>query len=65
LSADGAQQRHAAARNDAFFHRGAGVHIVDAVLLFHDLGFGRSADADDGHAAGERFRQPLLQLPLS
>src|SRR5271157_837333 len=58
-----AQQRHAAAGNDAFLHRGAGgVHrVLDAGLLLLHLGFGRSTDLDDGNAA-HQLRQPLLQL---
>ena len=35
--------------------------VVDAVLALLDLGLGRTADADDRHAAGQ-LRQPLLQL---
>ena len=61
----GAQQRHAAAGHDAFFDGRAGrvERIVDAVLLFLDLGLGGAADADDRDAAGE-LGQPLLQLLL-
>ena len=61
----GAQQRHAAAGNDAFLDRRAGrvQRVVDAVLLFLDLGLGRAADANDRDAAGE-LGQPLLQLLL-
>ena len=35
--------------------------IVDAILLFLDLNFGGTADADDGDAAGQ-LGKPLLQL---
>ena len=61
----GAQQRDAAARNDAFFHRRAGgvERVVDAVLLLLDLDFGRAADADHGDAARE-LGETLLQLLL-
>ena len=60
---DGAQQGDAAAGRHAFLHRGAGgvERVVDAVLLFLDLDFGRAADADDRDAAGE-LGKPLLQL---
>src|SRR3989454_10591629 len=58
-----AQQGHAAARNDAFLHRGAGrvERVLDAGLLLLHRGLGRGADLDDGHAAGQ-LGQPLLQL---
>ena len=58
-------QRHAAARHNAFFDGRAGrVHgVLDARLLFFQFGFGRRADLHDGHAAGQ-FRQPLLQFLL-
>src|SRR5690606_26096830 len=61
----GTQQRHAAARHNAFLDCGAsGVQrIVDSVRLLLDLGLGHAADADDRDAAGE-LRQPLLQLLL-
>ena len=61
----GAQQRDAAARQDAFLDRGAGrMHrVVDAVLALPDLDLGRAADADHRHAAGE-LGEPLLQLLL-
>ena len=61
----GPQQRHAAARHDAFLDRGAGrvQRIVDAILLLLDLDLGRAADLDHGDAAGE-LGQPLLQLLL-
>src|SRR6185312_11030029 len=61
----GAKQRHTAARHDAFLDRcPRGIQcVVDAVLLFLDLGFRRAADTDDGNAACE-FCQPLLQFLL-
>src|SRR6185312_8573354 len=59
----GAQQRHAAARHDAFLHGRAGrvEGVLDAVLLFLDLDLGRTTDADHRDAAGE-LGQTLLQL---
>ena len=61
----GAQQRDAAAGNDAFLDRGLRrVHgVVDAILLLLDLDLGRAADADHRDAAGE-LGQALLQLLL-
>ena len=61
----GAEQRDAAARNDAFLDRRAGgvEGVVDAVLLLLHLDLGRAADADHRDAAGE-LGQPLLQLLL-
>ena len=58
-----AQQRHAAARNDAFLDGRAGgmQRILDAGLLFLHLGLGGRADLDHRNAAGQ-LRQPLLQL---
>ena len=58
-----AQQRHAAAGDDALFDRRLGrVHrVFDARLLFLHLGLGGRTDLDDGDAADE-LRQPLLQL---
>src|SRR5258705_7807228 len=58
-----AQQRRAAAGNDAFLDSRAGcVHgVLNASLLFLQLGFGRSANLDDGNATDE-LGQPLLQL---
>ena len=58
-----AQQRHAAARDDAFLDRRArGMQsILDAGFLFLHFGLGRGADFDHRNAAGE-LRQPLLQL---
>ena len=59
----GPQERHAAARHDAFFNRGlGGMHrVLDAGFLFLHLGFGGRPDLDDGDAAHE-FGEPLLQL---
>jgi hypothetical protein len=59
----GIEQRGAAARNDAFFHRSAGrvQRVVDAVLALLHFDFGRAADLDHGHAAGQ-LGQTLLQL---
>ena len=56
-------QRHAAARDDAFLDRRAGraQRVLDAVLLLLQLGLGRGADLDHRHAAGQ-LGQPLLQL---
>ena len=58
-----AQQRDAAAGDDALLDRRAGrVHrVLDARLLLLHLGLGRRADLDDRDAADE-LRQPLLQL---
>ena len=57
------QQRHAAARHDAFFDGRLGrVHrVLDARLLFLHLGLGRRPDLDDRHAA-DQLGEPLLQL---
>ena len=62
---DGVQQRHAAAGHDAFLDGRAGraQRILDAVLLFLQLGLGAGADADDRHAA-RQLGQALLQLFL-
>ena len=59
----GAQERHAAAQNDPFFDgRLSRMHrVVDTILLFLDLDFGRAADADHRDSAGE-LRQTLLEL---
>ena len=59
----GVDQRHTAAGDDALFDgRARGAQgVLDAVLLFLQLGLGGCADADDGHAAGQ-LGQPLLQL---
>src|SRR6202020_1347001 len=64
-SALGAQQRDAAAGDNAFFDRRAGgvAGVVDAVLLLLNLNLGRAADADNRHAAC-KLGQPLLQLLL-
>ena len=61
----GAQERDAAAGDDAFLDRRAGgvERVVDAVLLLLDLDLGRAADPDHRDAAGE-LGQPLLQLLL-
>ena len=58
-----AEQSDAAARDDAFFDRRAGrvQGVFDAGFLFLHLGFGRGADIDDGHAAGE-LGQAFLEL---
>ena len=60
---DGAQQRHAAARDDAFLDGRAGrvKRVVDAVLALLDLDLGGAADLDDGNAARE-LGKTLLQL---
>ena len=62
-TADGAQQRHAAAGDDAFFDRRLRrVHrVLDARLLFLHLGLGRRTDLDDRDAA-HQLGEPLLQL---
>src|SRR5213592_4554491 len=59
------QQRHTAARHDAFLDRRAGrmQRVLDTGLLLLHLGLGRRADIQHGHAAGE-LRQPLLELFL-
>ena len=59
------EQRHAAARNDAFLDRRAGgvEGVVDAVLLLLHLDFGRAANPDHGNAARE-LGQTLLELLL-
>ena len=60
---DGAQQRNAAARQDAFLDRRAGrVHgVIHAVLALLHLDLGRAADADHRDAARE-LGETLLQL---
>ena len=57
----GAQQRHAAARNDAFLDGGLRRMpcVVDPIFLFLDLDLGRTADADNRDATRE-LRQTLL-----
>ena len=59
----GAQQRDAAARQDAFLDRGAGrMHrVIDAILALLHLDLGRAADADHRDAARE-LGETLLQL---
>src|SRR6185436_15647987 len=59
------QQRHAAARNDAFLDGRTGrvQGVVNAVLLLLDFHFGRTANADDCNATGQ-LGQTLLQLLL-
>jgi hypothetical protein len=60
-----ADERDAAARDDALFDGGAGrvQRVLDAGLLLLHLGFGGGADVDHGHAAGE-LRLALLELLL-
>ncbi len=60
---DGADQRHAAAGDDAFLHRGAGgvQGVLDAGFLFLQFRFGGGADVDLGHAAGQ-LGQAFLQF---
>src|SRR5260370_1865009 len=62
-SRERAEQRSAAAGNDTFFNgRTGGVHgVLDTSLLFLQLGFGRRAHLDDGHAANE-LCQAFLEL---
>src|SRR5262249_44873305 len=59
----GAQQRDAAARQDAFLDRGAGCmhRVINAILALLHLDLGRAADADDRDAPGE-LGETLLQL---
>src|SRR5450759_426979 len=61
----GANQGHAATGNDTFFHRSASrvQRVFDTRFLFFHLDFGRSADFDQRHAAGE-FRHAFLQFFL-
>src|SRR3954451_11025244 len=58
-----AQQRDAAARDDALLERRAGrlQGVLDAVLLLLHLGLGGRADLHDGDAAGQ-LGQALLEL---
>src|SRR5688572_2286915 len=60
-----AQQRHAAARDDALFHRSTRrvQRVLDASLLLLHFALGRGADVHDGNATGE-LRQALLELLL-
>src|SRR3546814_11413916 len=53
----GIEQRGATTGDDAFLDRGAGrvKRVVDAILAFLDLDFGRAADLDHGHTAGEQI----------
>src|SRR3546814_20551551 len=46
--------------------RGAGrvKRVVDAILAFLDLDFGRAADLDHGHTAGELGETPLELLAI-
>ena len=59
----GADERDAAAGDDAFFDRRAGgvERVFDAGLLLLHLGLGGRADLDDGHAADE-LGEALLEL---
>src|SRR5262245_14956465 len=59
----GLQQCDAAARHDAFLHRGAGriERVIDAVLALLHLDFGGATDLDHRYATSQ-FGQPLLQL---
>ena len=61
-----AQQRDAAAGDDAFFDRRTrGVQrVFDARLLFLHLDFGRGADLDHRHAAGQLGHALLQLLPV-
>ncbi len=58
-----AQERHAAAGDDAFLDGRTGrvQRVFHAGLLLLHLGLGRGADIDDRHATGE-LRQAFLQL---
>src|SRR3990170_2874435 len=58
-----ADQRHAAAGDDALLDRGPrrGQRVLDPVLLLLELHLGARADLHDGHAAGE-LGQALLEL---
>src|SRR5467141_3331864 len=60
-----ADERHAAARDDSLFDRGAGrlQRVLDAGLLFLHLDLGGRTDLDDRNTAGE-LRHALLQLLL-
>ena len=61
----GAQQRNAAAGDDAFFNGGTGgvQRVFDAGLLLFHLDFGSGANLDHRHAAGQ-LGLALLQLLL-
>jgi hypothetical protein len=58
-----ADERHAAAGDDALFDGRAGrvERVLDAGLLLLHLDLGRGADLDHGHAAGE-LGEALLEL---
>ena len=58
-----ADQRGAAAGDDALLDRGpgGGQRVLDAVLLLLELHLGGGADLDDGDAAGQ-LGQALLEL---
>ena len=58
-----AEERDAAAGDDAFLDRRAGrvQGVLDAGLLLLHLGLGGGADVDDGDAAGE-LGEALLEL---
>ena len=60
-----AEQGHAAAGENAFFHRGAGgvQGVFHAGLLLLHVGFGLGTDGDDRHAAGQ-LGQAFLELFL-
>src|ERR1035437_5917667 len=62
---NGANQRHAAAGDDAFLDRRAGSvqRVLDASLLLLQLGLGGRTHLDDGNAA-HQLGEPLLQLLL-
>src|SRR3546814_9638350 len=59
----GIEQRGATTGDDAFLDRGAGrvKRVVDAILAFLALDFGRAADLDHGPTAGELV-ETLLEL---
>ena len=58
-----AQQRHAAAGDDALLDRslGGGDGVLDAVLLLLELDLGGGADLEDGDATGQ-LGEALLEL---
>jgi hypothetical protein len=60
---NGVDQRNTATGDNALFHSGAGgaQRILNAMLLFLELGLGGCANTDDGNAAGQ-LGQTLLQL---
>ena len=61
--AGGIEQRRAAARNNAFFHRSAGgvQGIINAVLAFLHFDFGAATNLQNSHTASQ-LGQTLLQL---